>query len=207
MRRHLWFGTLLLALDQVKMIRVSLENAQGRGFVVVGTKAELKNHVRDGLLIKSGEIYLAGPEATVEQSLLAGRGRSFVAPVAVQYPTRVEALASGVGVGPVKQPAPLVSFVLPPHGNDVATSQRDPLRQVDVVGHQEGPSVLQADDEPLVAGSLLVVGQGLLDPARDLHHEPRVLLLPGPLDALVRLSSYFMPQTFIITSVLIFLFH
>lgn len=60
-------------LEEVSEQLTTIEDAQGRGFLVVGTKAELKNHVRDGLLIKSGEIYLAGPEATVERSLLEGR--------------------------------------------------------------------------------------------------------------------------------------
>ena len=60
-------------------------------------------------------------------------------------------------VGPMHDASPFVPFVLAPKLHRILLCERDPRRNVDIMTHEQGVVVLQADDESLVSRALQVI--------------------------------------------------
>ena len=75
-------------------------------------------------------------------------------------------------VRPVHEPAEIVPLVHAANPDTIAHAERHALGQVDIVGNQQGPVVADIDDEPLVAGAVVVVMQKAVDEAGNFDPPP-----------------------------------
>ena len=67
---------------------------------------------------------------------------------------------------PVHQPTLVIPFIQTPNANPASHAKRHPLRQIDIMCHQDGLAVSYIEHESLVAGLIVIVRQQAPDEAR-----------------------------------------
>jgi hypothetical protein len=82
----------------------------------------------------------------------------------------------------VHESAEVVPLEHAPEPHAITETDRDPLREIDVVSDQDGLAVGQLQDESLMARAFVVIRDQPLDESRVLYPTPRIVILVACFD-------------------------